>query len=70
MTRVAEPGLLDRSRKGYLVHSATSSGREVTLVLYIEGLQDPRYIHEQRLLCRTSEQASAIAQLLTEAKSV
>lgn len=64
MRRVTE---IDRSRAGYLVHSATSSGRHVEVVAYIEGLEDPRYAIESRVLCRTAEQAAEIARVLREA---
>jgi len=62
---------VDRSRNGYLVHGATSSGRGVRVEVYIEGLlgDDPRYVQEATLTCRTAEQATEIARVLREAKT-
>jgi hypothetical protein len=59
---------IDRSRNGHLVHSATSSGRCVTVVAYIEGIEDPRLTIESSIICRTQEQAAEIARVLTEAR--
>lgn len=69
-TRV-DTNVVDESRNGRLVHRATSSGRELEIVTYIEGLQGDttgRYEMATRVLCRTQEQAAKIAQLLTEAR--
>lgn len=62
------PEVVDRSREGYLVHDARSSGREVTVTTHIEGLQGtlPRYAVESRVVCRTAEQAAELAKQLRE----
>lgn len=66
----------DRSRDGALIHEATSSGRIVTVVAYIEAevpiqAQTFRLLHpvKSTILCRTSEQAAEVARILREAKS-
>jgi hypothetical protein len=57
----------DLSRNGKLVHEATSSGRTVHVVAYIEGIEDPRYAVESQIVCRTPEQAAKVARVLSEA---
>jgi len=59
----------DRSRSGFLVHSATSSGRGVRVVAYIEGLDDPCYEIESSIICRTPEQAAEVARVLDRART-
>lgn len=58
----------DRSRKGYLIHSAQNSGRGVKIIAYIEGIFDPRYTVESHITCRSSEQAAELARVLNEAR--
>lgn len=58
----------DESRAGRLVHHASASGRAVKVVAYIEGIDHPRYEVESRIICRTSEQAAAVARVLSEAR--
>ena len=58
----------DKSRMGTLVHAASSSGREVHVVAYIEGVEpDARHEIDSRILCRTQEQAAEVARVLREA---
>jgi hypothetical protein len=59
---------VDKSREGHLIHNATSSGRWVKIVAYIEGTQDPRYMVESNMVCRSSEQAREICRVLNEAR--
>jgi hypothetical protein len=54
----------DRSREGHLIHEASSSGRDVRVVAYLEGLKRPV---ESRIICRTAEQATELARVLSEA---
>lgn len=70
MRRPAEPDVVDRSRDGFLVHDAQSEGRGLRVTTYIEGLQGDsgRLCTDERLICRTSEQSRAIAQLLRQAR--
>ena len=58
----------DRSRAGYLIHHASSSGRDVRVVVYLEGTKPPRFIVGERLVARSSEQAAEIARVLNEAR--
>lgn len=53
----------DKSRNGSLVHSATSQGRTVEVVAYLEGGTHPI---KSSIICRTSEQAAEVARVLTE----
>lgn len=55
----------DRSRNGYLVHDARSSGRELTITAYLEGGHNPI---KSKVMCRTPEQAFAMATLLMDAQ--
>ena len=70
MSARVPPDVVDLSRSGRLVHAATSSGRTVTVVGYIEGVQgDPtRCTIESQIICRTSEQAAEVARVLREAR--
>lgn len=59
----------DNSRNGKLVHSATSSGRNVKVVMYVEGagVEGQRLFPvEGRLIARTSEQGAEVARVLRE----
>lgn len=63
----------DRSRAGHLVHSATSSGRYVAVVVYIEGAgipMEPRREVRSEILCRTQEQATELARIIREASTM
>lgn len=62
----------DRSRIGSLVHDATSQGRIVTVIAYLEGLPgDPNRLPiESRIACRTQEQAEMVARVLRMAVGV
>ncbi len=70
MRRKVESEAVDRSRAGWLVHDARSSGRDLSITAYIEGLQgdSSRSFTEERLVCRSAEQAAAIAKLLRETR--
>lgn len=56
---------IDNSRSGSLIHTATSSGRTVNLVQYVEGGVHPV---KSTIMCRTQEQATELARVLNEAK--
>lgn len=59
----------DRSRSGHLVHDATSSGRIVDVVTYIEGLEPgPRMEVRTQIVCRTAAQAAEVARVLRVAR--
>jgi hypothetical protein len=60
----------DKSRNGGLIHEASSSGRWVKVVTYLEGVKDPKFIVEGSLVCRSSEQAAELARVLNEARFV
>mgnify|MGYP001609836316 CR=1 FL=1 len=64
--RRVEADTVDLSRAGRLVHDARSSGRNVLITAYIEGLVgDPdRYAIESSIICRTQEQAAEVARIL------
>jgi len=60
--------IIDNSRLGGLIHSATSNGRWVKLVVYIEGGNESGKPIGSDIVCRTSEQAAKIAEVLRNAK--
>jgi hypothetical protein len=61
------PTMEDKSRQGMLVHEATSSGRTVHIVVYVEAGTHPV---KSTIMCRTQEQASELARVLREAQFV
>ena len=54
-------------RKEHLVYSATSRGRDLDIITYLESGTRPVM---QTILCQSSEQSREIARVLTEAKGV
>lgn len=69
MSRRVPPDLVDLSRRARLVHDARSSGRNVIVTAYIEGLvgDSDRYAIESSIMCRTSEQAAELARVIRDA---